>query len=627
MKIEDSIGRFDIRKTLRFEMKPLGNTAEFLGGHLADDEERAAALNTVKAAIEAEHLTMVRRVFRKLPDPVPSGIAVIRAAFRADPEFAVLSSRDVRGVMQTIFKRCRANGWSIPKELTDHEGWPTLTVKWHWHCFSEYDPSSSDSLVRKWAGKSKAEVEKTSPLFRAPRRRRRSRNYWFDHSPFRVMFGNRSVGMNWTADGFSLSRTFLLTEGDRIIVAIVPRESRFNPYSLPDASDTEPRYSLYEENAGARPRMRFVPRELIDFPAKRGFVYLFELTGRALRSRTNLNAIYLRALLSPANLNDPVLHLRRGCEFFVRKGTDIARDGKPSHFRQRFTEDKFFVSLRITVNSEMVATGPRPTAYGDLSHLISDNPTAKFIMVEARQNAAPSPSLLAGELAKRTVDEDAYVIFDPRTPKPVLDAVARKFNYIVIRGRDPLAAGGVLRGYQIPDRLFVGDLDEARAMAGLNRALYEKKRQEQEAMERLRGERAARKAANRAHAAEALREAQERRRKMEEIVNASRPIALVDPIFSEGRYAFTFRYKTSDNVTHEDTCRADERDEVFQKLRTLRIRPSRVWCDDPAYEADHARAITAPAAERLRQLESLKTQGLITEAEFAEKRAKIVSEI
>ena len=713
MTIEKSIGRYNVRKTLRFEMKPIGRTAEFLDGHLADDEERAASLNKVKSAIEAEHLTMVRRVFKSLPDPIPSKFDTIRQAFRNDPEFAALSSRDARGVMQTILKRCRTNGWAIPKELTDHDGWPTLSVKWHWYCFSKYDPSAAASFVRKWAGKTKADVEKTSPLLRTPKKRRPSRNYWFDHSPFRVMFGNRTVGMNWTKEDFNASRTFLLTDGERIIIGITPRESKFSPYNLPDAANTEASYSLYEESEAQHPKMRAVPKELIDLPASHGAAYLFELTGRALRSRTNLNALYLRALLSSANLDDPVFSLRRGCEFFVRKGTDIPANGKPDHFRQRFTEDKFFVSLRIVVNSQMVATGQRPVAYGDLSQFIADHPAAKFILVDigtqvpngtrekrpkadvpydARDarygtiafrpvafqdgtdtqdtNASgaffdcavgaesavvrhiekspliacrdsdlrSNPSLLSGTLAKLAIEEDAYIVFAPSTPKRILSAVERKFNYIVIRGRDPLEKGGILRGYQIPDRLFVGDLDEARELVQTNRDLYEKKRLEKEAEERLLVERRERRAANRAHAADELRAAQERRRKMEEIVNASKPVALVDPVFTVGKYSFTFKYKTSDNVTHEDTCRADERDEVFQKLRLVRIRPSKVWCDDPAYETDHARAISstvpdaprvagADVAARLKQLDALKSQGLITEAEYAAQRMKIISEI
>ena len=577
MKISESIGRFSIRKTLRFEMVPLGQTADFLEGHLAADEERAASLNKVKAAIEAEHLTMVRRVFKKLPDPIPSNYEEIRKAFLSDPEYATLSSRGAYDVMQSILQRCRANGWPVPKELADHDGWPTLTVKWHWHCFARYNPATADSPVRKWKGRTKADVERTCPLLKAPKRRKPNRNYWFDHSPFRVMFGNRSTGMSWCTDDWNLSRTFLLTDGDRVIVGIVPRESKFTPYALPDAANTELGYLLYEETAGLAPRMRAVPKELIDSPASRGAIYLFELAGRALRGHTNMSAIYLRALLSSANLADRTIHLNRGTEFFVRKGSDINREGKPDHFRQRFTEDKFYVSLRIVINSQLAGVKFRPIAFGDLSKFISENPTANYITVPAApspRGAGKSPSLLAGELAKQAVDEDAYVIFDPKTPNSTLSAVERKFNYIVIRGRDPLAAGGVLRGYQIPDRLFVGDLQEAR----------------------------------------------ERRRKMEELAGGSRPIALFDPVFSQGRYVFTFIYKTSDNVRHEDTCRADTRDEVFQKLRTVKIRPAKVWCDDPAY-------VNADIATRLKQLDALKSQGLITEAEHAEKRGKILAEL
>ena len=629
MKIGESIGRFNIHKTLRFEMQPIGGTADFLAGHLEADEERAASLNKVKSAIEAEHLTMVRRVFRQLPDPMPVKFHAIRQAFISDPEFATLANRDARGVMQVILKRCRANGWAIPKELTDHDGWPTLSVKWHWHCFGKYDPSSAGSLLRKWAGKTKAEVEKTSPLLRAPKKRKPTRNYWFDHSPFRMMFGNRSTGMNWQKEDYNLSRTFLLTDGERVIIGIAPRESRFSPYNLPDAANTESSYSLYEEEEGKPPRLRAVPKEKIDFPASRGFVYLFELSGRAMRSRTNLNALYLRALLSSANLSDPVFRLRRGCEFFVRKGTDIEKDGKPEHFRQRFTEDKFFVSLRVTLNSHIVGVSSRPAAFGDLAKLISDNPTAKFITVSypSPGTKRQAPSALVGSLAKQAVDEDAYVIFDPKTPKSVLEAVERKFNYIVIRGRDPLENGGVLRGYQIPDRLFVGNLNAAMKAVEENRALYEAKQREKQAEAKLRAEKAARKAAAREQAEADLRAAQERRRMMEELVNGSKPIGLLDPIFARGRYAFSFVYKTSDNARHEDTCRADERDEVFQKLRTIRIRPMKVWCDDPAYEADHARAIHSPIAERLKQLDALKAEGLVTEAEYADKRGKILAEL
>ena len=64
----------------------------------------------------------------------------------------------------------------------------------------------------------------------------------------------------------------------------------------------------------------------------------------------------------------------------------------------------------------------------------------------------------------------------------------------------------------------------------------------------------------------------------------------------------------------------------------------KVWCDDPNYEADHARAISTPVpsrssatgadiATRLKQLDALKSQDLITETEYVEKRAAILAEL
>ena len=50
------------------------------------------------------------------------------------------------------------------------------------------------------------------------------------------------------------------------------------------------------------------------------------------------------------------------------------------HFRQRFTDDKFFVSLRLTLNSHIVGVGYRPTVFDDLSQFIASNPTAHFIL-------------------------------------------------------------------------------------------------------------------------------------------------------------------------------------------------------------------------------------------------------
>lgn len=54
MTLNESIGRFNVRKTLRFEMRPLGKTAECLDAFLASGEGCAESLNTMKSLIEAE---------------------------------------------------------------------------------------------------------------------------------------------------------------------------------------------------------------------------------------------------------------------------------------------------------------------------------------------------------------------------------------------------------------------------------------------------------------------------------------------------------------------------------------------------------------------------------------------
>jgi len=321
MTLNESIGRYHVRKTLRFEMKPIGRTADYLDAHLANDETRAAALRTVKAAVKAEHLTMVRRVFKLLPDPLPDARA-IREAFSADPEFPTLSGRNANPVLDAIIDRCRYNGWAVPRQLNDLAGWQPLFLKWQWHC------TEQDGLTRLWAGRAKADVLATSPLLRSPAPCKPSRNLWFDHGPLRMMFDNRSCGLSWLKKDFRHSRNFLLKDGDRILIGIVPRTSKVNPYEMAQTSPEEKAYLLYEETPGVPPQFRAIPRALVDAPVQRGFVYLFELSGRGLRNRTNLNALYLRALFSPDNLAVPAFHLDKVCEFYVRKGTEIPHDGK-----------------------------------------------------------------------------------------------------------------------------------------------------------------------------------------------------------------------------------------------------------------------------------------------------------
>ena len=649
MTLNESIGRFNVRKTLRFEMKPVGKTADHLDALLADDEDRAASLNTVKAVIEAEHLALIRRVFKSLPDPLPDYTA-IKEAFKADPEHDILSGRNANAVMKTVIKRCRYNRWPVPKQLKDLSGWQPLFIKWHWHCYEQYRVAGESAVARAWAGRAKAEVEATSPQLRTPKKRTPTRNYWFDHGPFRMMFDNHSCGMSWLKEDFKLSRNFLLKDGDRILIGIVPRSSKFNPYTMARPLPTEQTYLLYEETAGVNPQFRAVPRALVDAPAYRGFLYLFELCGRGLRNQTNLNAMYLRSLFTADNFNDPSFHLDKVCEFYARKGAMIPDEGKPEHFRQRFTESKFFVSLHITCNPQFVIPKRRPQPYGDLSKFIEANPYAKFLKVAPATGgyriddvflptAVAKAGGVAGMLAKFVVERDAYVLFDPSVPEAIRRSVKDKFDYIVVRGRDPFADGGVMRGYQLIDRLFVGRLGEAQTKieerqakekrkADAAAALEAKRKADAALFEAARAAKAAEKAAKKARAEEEFRLAQERRALREKVMTEAANDVFNSPLFQTGKFLFKFGYKTSDNVRHEANCRAESKDDVFQKLRTVGVRPFRVECDDPEF----TNAAPAPAqplgiADRLKRLNALKADGLLTEEEYAAQRAKIISEL
>ena len=586
-------------------------------------------MNTAKAAIEAEHLQLVRRVFRGLPDPLPDA-ATIRAAFKADPEFKAITGRNANRVMKLIIDRCRYNGWKIPEALREMEHWGTLFVKWHWFCADRLKIVGPDALPVQWQGKPKALVEKAHPLLQPPKKRKLSRNYWFDHAPFRMMFGNQTCGMSWLKDEFAASRTFILLDGDALHIGIVPRTSRFCPYTLPDAQPGEESLLLYEESQGEAPRLRAVPKGRIALPARRGLVFLFALDGRAIRCKSNLNALYLRALFSPENLRDRDIHLDGNAEFHVRKGTDIPRDGRPAHFRQRFTEDRFFVTLRLTFNAQMVSTGDSPSAFGNLADYIAANPDSKFIAVPsapARADAG-NPACAStggtgqfvGSLVRRVIAEDACVLFAPGTPKRILKAVREKFEYVVLKDRALEDDGGALRGYQLADRLFVGDLKKAdEALRARNEELRKK-----EAEAAACAARAAQRAANRAKA--------ERQRQ----IAAQRRCAVMPDFgaapFQTGAFRFKVEFRTSDNVRHEVECRADSRDEMFAKARAVGIRPGTVTQLDPAPTAHPPLAAATAAApatigERLQCLDNLREQGLVTEAEYTAQRTRILSEL
>ena len=131
---------------------------------------------------------------------------------------------------------------------------------------------------------------------------------------------------------------------------------------------------------------------------------------------------------------------------------------------------------------------------------------------------------------------------------------------------------------------------------------------------------AARKAENRAKA-EAQRQLAAQRRR------AIVPDFSVAP-FQTGAFRFKVEFKTSDNVRHEAECRADSRDEMFAKARTVGVRPSRVTQLDPAPTSGEAGfSPLQTIAARLLRLDALRAQGLVSEAEYAAQRTRILGEL
>lgn len=592
MTLNESTGLFSVRRSLHFELKPVAGTADFLDDIIADNEDRATGLDTVKDILLAQHLTLIRRVFKSLPDPVPNDPKVVRQAFKADPECKILDDPNAYNVLKTVVEKCRYNRWPVPKAVKDLHGWSALYMKWHWYCMTMRSLSGADSIPAKWAGKTKDEILATSKCLQAPEKRNPARRRWFDHAPFRMLFDNHATGMSWLKEDFGSSRNFLLVDGERILVGVVPRKSKVNPYTMPRPLPTEQHYLLYEETAGQAPSFRAIPRALVDAPAHRGFVYLFEIDGRGMRGRKNRNALFLRTLLSADNFEDGVFHLDKACEFHFRKASFFGQDEKPEHFRQRFTEDKFFITFHVTLNAHLVSTGKKPDAFRNAAKYVKVNPYAKFVEVTSAQGgyriAAHSSAeaegiepvfvstrdaangRLAAALTTCVLDHDVNVLFAKTVPEKIRKAVLEKFSYVVVKGRDAFADGGVLRGYQLIDRLFIGTLPLSEVQLEKIR-IAQKEAKEAEKRER--------------HEAQmkADRDAVAARLRAEGKEPTSAEIDFTVAPFTEGRYEFTFHYTLPDGFMYDGSCRANFKSEVYDKLRPFGAKPSKVTCYDKEF--------------------------------------------
>ena len=570
------IGRYSVRKSLRFELKPVAGTERFVYDAVDLSEDLAEGLGTVKDVILAQHLSMMRRVFKSLPDPLPEDPKAIVRAFRQDPDLPMLDNPNAYNVLKSIVDRCRYNRWPVPPAVKNLLGWSALYMKWHWHCISGRKISPTEGLPVAWAGKSKEQVLAICKGLRVQKPRKASRNRWFDHAPFRLMFDNHGTGKSWLKEEFAESRNFLMKDGERILVGVVPRNSKVDPFTMPGPLPVEESYLLYEESAGESPAFRAIPRALVDAAANRGTLYLFELAGRCLRGKSNLNAMYLRSLLTDENFARGIFHLEKSCEFHCRKASFVPEEQKGDGFRQRFMENKFFITLHFTCNAHRVASGEHVLPMRNAKKYMKKHPLERYVQVSAAkggysirairsfaesgafepvtvQQKEAANGRLASVLAKIVVDCDANIILDKSVPEKVVTLILRKFDYVVFKRRKAYEDGGVLRGYQLKDRVLagVGKVANAEVLPVANANIQ---------LENGAGN------WQQSHTGNINNS------------HLSSPITHLPSPLQRFRYV----YMTSDRVRHRGEIIAETKEDAYSRLRAKKIRPIRVLAEGEA---------------------------------------------
>ena len=620
MDLSEYIGRYNVRKSLRFGLIPVAGTENFVYDAVYASEELAECLNPVKDVILAKHIAMVRRVFAQISDPLPGDPKAIVKAFRSDPEFSALDNPNAFTVLKSLVDSCRYNRWPVSPAVKNLLGWSALYMKWHWHCIAKRKVSATEGIPVEWAGKSKEEVLASFKWLRNQKPRKQSRNRWFDHAPFRLMFDNHSTGKSWLAGDFADSRNFLLKAGNRILVGVVPRDSKVDPFSMPLPRPDEEECLLYVENPGETPTFRAIPRTLVDAAANMGTLYLFELSGRAIRGSSNLNAKYLRTLLTSENFARGVLHLEKSCEFHFRKASIPNGKGAEEHFRQRFMEDKFFITLHITCNAHRVGAPEHVIPLRNAKKYMKKNALERYIQVSQTKDGysvaairafaenAFSPvtvshkdaanGRLASELAKLSVEHGAHIILDKSVPSKIVTRVLRKFDYVVFKDRKAHEDGGILRGYQIKDRVLSGEKKSKVKVLSRNTEPNSPETSTSETQNS----------------------------KPETNSQLTAPNSQLK--------TFTYIYMTPERVRSRAEIQAESKEDAYIQLRKKKIRPIRVLAEgesepppkDFMSKAAKREAKPEPSvADRLRRLNALKDEGLISEAEYAEQRAKIIS--
>jgi hypothetical protein len=343
--------------------------------------------------------------------------------------------------------------------------------------------------------------------------------------------------------------------------------------------------------------------------------------------------MYLRTLLTDENFARGVLHLEKSCEFHCRKASFVPDEDKGEGFRQRFMENKFFVTLHITCNAHRISTPEHVLPLRNAKKYMKKNALERYIQVSQTKGgycvkairafadnafepvtvpyAEAANGRLASLLAKLSVEHGANIVLDKSGPGKIVTLVLRKFDYVVFKDRKAYEDGGVLRGYQIKDRVLAGEKGKKSKVKSCELRV-ESCEPEVEVLSRSRSTET----------------------DTPEIENQKPETRNQKPTPNSQLKAFTYIYMAADRVRRKEEILAQSKEDAYARLRAKRIRPIRVLAEgerEPPPKDFMTRAAKLDieaepsVAGRLRQLNALKDEGLLTEAEYAEQRAKIIA--
>lgn len=610
-------GFYKLRRPIEVALTPLGYTERtYRRLCLVGDLERARHVPRAMALMHGEYVALAKRALDRMPGDRCGDAKSILAAIEQDPLVSVVAGQNPDDLLRAIEQRLRQNEMPVPECIVCLTMWGTLFIPYHWRFADLFglNPHSNGgyNLPVRMAGKPKASLAEVMPEFSE------------DYAPaqpfglFRILFDCRLLGISWREDAIERSRLFLLKDGERILLGVIPRGSAFNPFAL--RGDADGTYGLFDVSAcgdeGGMPMFRSVSRTCVDAALGDGAVMLF-----AVAARRRDDGELLAALFSDENARRGVLRLISDTQFFLR----------PDAVHGTL---EFSANLLVSVNHHLrTLHAPQYTVDEAVFH--QARPACRIVSVDA--SVADDRDAL-DEIARQLMVHNVAISLPEGTDVETVEAIRRRLGYIVLPGTPYLEPGGALCGFQFPDRVLVkGAVDqfssgevryETRERQAANQAQHvaavarreEKARRRREAHKRLMAEQK-RQAEERRAAKQRQREEAERQREEE----ARRKTEAAFAALKVGSTHFAYHYTRKGTGERQDgDLFADSLDEAYAKLRTAGIRPIKVY---PFGERRPAAPAPDSVAGRLERLKALFDMGIVSDAEYAEQRKRILAEL